>query len=114
MILRSPNTFTRFFALIASLAMAGLLAFSAPASAAEDVTVTLRITLTSGDAAFTNIDNQNTCYTGFVPGQPKDVPVTVAKGKHINVWASRGNCYGAFRYGGAKAEYDGQLIELTI
>jgi hypothetical protein len=114
MTLRSTAVLTRFSTLTAGLATAGLAAFCTPASAAEDVTATLRITLTLGNAVFTNIDNSNTCYTGFVVGQPKDIQVKVAKGKQVNVWSSRGNCYGALNYGGARPEYDGQVIELSI
>lgn len=68
----------------------------------------------SNQTTATDIDNQNTCYPGLAVGKPKEIPVTVAKGKHVNVWSSRGNCYGAFNYGGARAEYHGQLIELSI
>ncbi|WP_194238897.1 hypothetical protein, partial [Streptomyces spongiae] len=104
---------TRVSALAAGLAAAGLLALSAPASAAEDVSATLRVTITGGDSVYTQINGDYTCYQDFTVGKAKDIPVTVAEGQWIQVFSSNG-CYDSLTIGGTYVERDGQVIELSL
>ncbi|MER6088866.1 hypothetical protein [Streptomyces bluensis] len=104
---------TRVLALAAGLAAAGSLALSAPASASGDVSATLRVTVTSGDSVYTQINGDYTCYRDFTVGTAKDIPVSVAEGQWIQVFSSNG-CYDSLTIGGTYVERDGQVIELSL
>lgn len=113
--LRPTPHITRVSALAAGLAAAGSLALSAPASASAsgDVSATLRVTVTSGDSVYTQINGDYTCYRDFTVGTAKDIPVSVAEGQWIQVFSSNG-CYDSLTIGGTYVERDGQVIELSL
>ena len=104
---------TGIAALTAGLAAAGVLALPAPASAASDITVTLRITISNGNSVFA-IVRGSTCHRNFTIGVPKDILVTAPKGFRMQVYPSV-SCYNAMSpILGVPIDHDGQVIELTL
>lgn len=106
----------RVSAVTAALAATGVLALSAtPASAADTVSATLRVTIHQGDSVYTQINGTNTCHQGFTVGQAKDIPVTVNAGQYIQVFSSH-SCYDAIIIGGVtiNSDQDQQVIEISL
>jgi hypothetical protein len=105
---------TGFSALAVGMAAAGTLALSSPVTAAEqDVTATLRVTVTSGDSVYTQINGSYTCHQDFTVGRAKDIRVTVPAGQWIQVFSSHG-CYDSITIGGTTVDAGGQVIDLTL
>ncbi len=91
----------------------GVLALSAPASAASDITVTLRVTISNGNSVYANA-RDNICHRNFTIGVTKDILVTAPQGYRIQVYPSD-SCYNAlFPILGIPLDHDGQVIELKL
>jgi len=112
--LRTIASRTGMAALAAGIAAAGALVLPAPASAADNVTATLRVTLTRGDSMYTIINGIYNCTRNFTVGQAKDVTVTVPRNRNFWVFPSR-SCYDvANPLATVVAGTDGQVVNLTL
>lgn len=108
-------------AMAVGLAVAGTVAMSAPSHAADNVTVTVRVTLTAPNThpsvAFKvdgSVSGRN-CHRGLVLGQARELSLTAPKGHQVTVYPSV-HCYFLLAKGSTviTPERDGQVFDLTL
>lgn len=97
--------------LAASMAVAGAMAVTVPASAATEYHATLKITMARGDAVLLFTNGAYTCYSGFVSGQ--EISLTATPGQYVKVAATL-SCYSTLATGDATITSDGQRVEFDL
>jgi len=103
------------------LAAAATVAMSSPSHAADDVTVTMRVTLNipiTGPAVAIEVNGKfsgSNCHRRFVLGQTRELRVTAPKGAQIRLYPSV-DCYflKVPRSEILSPEYDGQVFDVTL
>jgi hypothetical protein len=116
--LRTTTHRTGIAALTAGLTAVGVLALPAPASAASDVTATLRVTISNGNSVYARVGadgGMGDCHRDFTIGVAKDIQVTAPMaGYRIQVYPSA-SCYNAMHpILGISIDHDGQVIEVKL